>query len=168
MTKNKANKPKKRRSSPFAAFFLLAFVLGLLVGIKLIQRQKANQPVNQSSQLTQIKIGQQLIWVEIADSPEETYQGLSNRESLLPDQGMLFIFDQPGNYPFVMRQMKFALDFVFILDNQVTELVENVPFPQKGEDPMEIIATKNFDKVLEVPAGSVEKWGTKVGDPVRP
>ena len=106
MVKTKQEKTKevaKKRSSLFGLFFLLAFILGLLVGIKLIQQQPG-----QADQLNKIIINKQTILVEIADSQEETYQGLSDRQSLPANQGMLFTFDQPGNYPFVMRRMNLS------------------------------------------------------------
>jgi uncharacterized membrane protein (UPF0127 family) len=102
----------------------------------------------------------------VADSPEEITQGLSSRESLAKDRGMLFLFPQPGNYPFWMKEMKFNLDFVFIKDQTVVDLVENVPFPQPGESPQTVIAKEEFDKVLEVNQGKVEEIGIKVGSQV--
>src|SRR3990167_10190204 len=47
------------------------------------------------------------ITVEIADDPNEQSQGLSGRESLAPDSGMLFVFPQPTMPGFWMKDMKF-------------------------------------------------------------
>lgn len=106
------------------------------------------------------------IFIEVADSPEEITQGLSGRESLAKDRGMLFLFPQSGNYPFWMKEMKFNLDFVFIKGQTVVDLVENVPFPKEGE-PIEVVNTKvEFDKVLELNQGRVKEIGIKVGSQV--
>ena len=111
-----------------------------------------------------VVIKEQKIYVEIADSPEEKKQGLSGRESLAEDRGMLFIYPELGNYSFWMREMKFNLDFVFINDQKVVDLKENIPFPQEGEEPEMIETEMEFDKVLEINQGMIEKIGIKIGD----
>ena len=113
-----------------------------------------------------VVIKEQKIYVEIADSPEEKKQGLSGRESLAGDRGMLFIYPEPGNYSFWMKEMKFNLDFVFINDQKVVDLKENIPFPKEGEEPAIIKTETEFDKVLEINQGMIEKLGIKVGDEV--
>lgn len=111
-----------------------------------------------------VVIKEQKIYVEIADSPEEKKQGLSGRESLAEDRGMFFIYPEPGNYSFWMKEMKFNLDFVFINDQKVVDLKENIPFPQEGEEPEMIETEMEFDKVLEINQGMIEKIGIKIGD----
>lgn len=113
-----------------------------------------------------VKINKQIIRLEIAQTPEQRAQGLSDRDSLAENQGMLFIFDRLGNYPFWMNRMKFNLDFVFFKDNEVIEIVANVPYPKNGEKPQRVLATKPFDKVLELNDGIAQKLGLKKGDKV--
>jgi uncharacterized membrane protein (UPF0127 family) len=113
-----------------------------------------------------VVINNQKIYVEIADSSEEKKQGLSGRESLAEDRGMLFIYPEPGQYSFWMKEMKFNLDFVFINDQKVVDLKEKIPFPKEGEEPQTIRAEAEFDKVLEINQGMIEKLGIKTGDEV--
>jgi len=138
--------------------FLFLTAILLVLGLFLVSRfhRQPKEPY--------LVINNHQVLVEIADSPGEITQGLSGRESLAKDRGMLFLFPQPGNYPFWMKEMKFNLDFVFIKGQTVVDLVENVPFPQPGEPPQTVIAKEEFDKVLEVNQGLIKKMELEVGD----
>jgi len=140
--------------------FLIVFALILFVGLA------SNFKSFFQGEEFYVVIKEQKIYVKIADSPEEKKQGLSGRESLAEDRGMLFIYPEPGNYSFWMKEMKFNLDFVFINDQKVVDLKENIPFPKEGEEPQTIRAEATFDKVLEINQGIIEKLGIKVGDEV--
>ncbi len=54
----------------------------------------------------------------VADSPQERETGLMNQSSLKTDEGMLFIFDQPGNYGFWMKNTLIPLDIIWLSKNQ--------------------------------------------------
>lgn len=81
---------------------------------------------------------------------------------------MLFIFPQPGKYPFWMKEMNFPLDFIFIKDKIIVDLKENVSPPVGDEAPQVINAKTEFDHVLEVNAGSINAFNLKIGDSVSP
>ena len=115
-----------------------------------------------------VLIGNQRVWVEVAKSSQEARVGLSGRSSLGKDWGMLFLFPQEGRYPFWMNGMKFNLDFVFIMGEEVVDLAENIPFPKEGEQPQIVVAQKGFDRVLEINAGMIQKWKIKLGDKISP
>lgn len=140
--------------------FLIVFALILFVGLASDFKSffQGEEP--------HVIINNQKIYVEIADSSEDKKQGLSDRESLAEDRGMLFIYPEPGNYSFWMKEMKFNLDFVFINDQKVVDLKENIPFPKEGEEPQAVRAEAEFDKVLEINQGMIEKLGIEVGDEV--
>ena len=72
-----------------------------------------NQPSNISSGVI-LEIGEETFIVEIADNDEERVRGLSLREPIEANRGMLFIFDVSGNYSFWMKDMLFALDIIWI------------------------------------------------------
>ncbi len=62
---------------------------------------------------------------EVADSPGERYTGLSDHESLGEDEGMLFVFAEEGERAFVMREMAFGIDILFVSDEgEITGIVE--------------------------------------------
>jgi len=120
---------------------------------------------NQTKAQSKIKIGGQIIQVEIADSAEKMTKGLSNRENLPENFGMLFVFNEPGYYAFWMRDMRFSLDFVWILNNQIVELDENIA-PADFQPPKTLIPQNKINRVLEIKAGMTQKAKIKVGDKI--
>ncbi|MEK9200816.1 MAG: DUF192 domain-containing protein [Patescibacteria group bacterium] len=114
-----------------------------------------------------LSVGSSTFRVEIKDTPKERAQGLSGRTSLDEGHGMLFIFDKPDIYQFWMKDMRFPLDFVWIDNGQVVELIEDVPNPTKDDlIPQIITPTQKVRQVLEIPAGSIKKFKIKVGNSV--
>lgn len=61
-----------------------------------------------------IEIGEHRIPVEIADSESERVLGLSGREELLPNTGLLFVFNKPSIQGIWMKDMRFSIDIVFL------------------------------------------------------
>lgn len=139
-------------------FFLLALVVGMLIGNRLINRKVNEIP-------KAIINGKEFI-VEISDTPERITQGLSGRTSMARDRGMLFAFDNPVNHQFWMNEMKFNLDFVFTKDCVVVDLVENVLFPKDNEQPQSVIPKSEYNMVLELNSGIIKETGIKIGDKI--
>jgi len=52
--------------------------------------------------------------VRIADTDRKRYVGLSETASLAEDEGMLFVHNREERHAYVMRNMSFPLDIVFI------------------------------------------------------
>ncbi len=115
-----------------------------------------------------IKIADCKIAVETAKTDRERQIGLSNRNSLPENKGMLFIMPRPKIQTFWMLNMNFPLDFVWIRNNKVAALHKNIPAPAEGESGASITVSPNspVDKVLEINAGKAEQCGIKVGDSV--
>ncbi len=110
-------------------------------------------------------IGDKEILVEIADTWAKRTRGLSQRNFLPENQGMLFLYKEPGFYAFSMREMKFPLDFIWILGDEVVEITEKIK-PEDYQPPKSLLPKEKVDKVLEVNAGFVEKFQIKVGDKI--
>lgn len=115
---------------------------------------------------TTVKINDVSIEAEIADTPATRTSGLSFREELTDDQGMLFVFDKADYHSFWMKDMNFPIDIIWIHDNHIVDLTKNIP-PEKDKD-LTIYKPKNPVKlVLEVNAGFSEKNSFKIGDSVK-
>lgn len=107
--------------------------------------------------------------VEIAKTDKEREKGLSDRKSLCQDCGMLFIFDQPGNYTFWMKGMNFDVDILWISGDQVVDITYGAKAPAKEDStaPKTVYQSRvPADKVLEVNSGWVEKNKIFVGDKI--
>ena len=78
-------------------------------------------------------------------SVSEQINGLSGVGKLCRDCGMLFVFGKPKIQSFWMYGMKFPLDFVFIRDSRVVEVVENVQVNDDSGNIHQIIGKSNFE-----------------------
>ena len=107
------------------------------------------------------------VTAEVADDEASRQRGLSGRDSLDPDAGMLFLL--PGDSPsFWMKGMRFPIDIVWIKGARVVDVTADVP-PPAGTN--EALATYSPDRpanrVLEVNAGWAARHGVERGDRVR-
>lgn len=102
---------------------------------------------------------------DMAETEADQRRGLGGREALDENMGMMFVFDQPGIYPFWMKDMKFAIDIIWLRGDQVVDL-ETLPPPAEGERPASRIPREISDKVLEIRSGRAEELGIKVGSKV--
>ncbi|NND86217.1 MAG: DUF192 domain-containing protein [Nitrosopumilus sp.] len=64
-----------------------------------------------------IKIDDVIIDVQIADTVVKRDRGLMFQEQTPYDQGMLFIYEELGNYAFWMYNMGFSLDIIWFDEN---------------------------------------------------
>lgn len=104
--------------------------------------------------------------IELADTDTLRSRGLSGRNSLSPNSGMLFIFPTAGYYQFWMKEMEFPLDFIWINNDTIVDLTENVPPPDNNYLPT-YSSNSAVDKVLEVNAGTIKSLNIVIGDKIK-
>ena len=110
-----------------------------------------------------IKLGDQILEVQIADSDSLRVRGLMFQDELPYDEGMLFVFDESGTRPMWMLNMQFNLDVIWFDENaNVVAIEKDVP-PCKTT--VEVVACRengvsgdNAKYVLEVTTGFVDKF----------
>lgn len=114
----------------------------------------------------EVSINGKTFKVEVADTMRARAQGLSGREGMGEDYGMIFIFSTSSVQGFWMKDMKFPLDMVWIKGDRVVGFTENVqPELEKSVFGLTIYhSPEAVDKVLELNAGAVAKYGIKEGD----
>jgi len=105
--------------------------------------------------------------VALADTPEKRYTGLSKTESLPADRGMLFTYDEQGNHTYVMREMSFGIDIVYIDANGTIRRIHHAPEPPEGEDGEDYRYPGVGKYVLEVNYEWTTRHGIEPGDRVR-
>lgn len=141
---------------------IIGFIIILLLfsGFILLQ-------INASAPKSKITIDKHTFMVELETTPQQQQQGLSGRASLAQNRGMLFVFKTPDRYPFWMKDMKFPLDMIFINNNKIVDIIQNIPAPKKGETNLPIYTPSAPDnQTLEINAGLAKKYGFKKGDTV--
>lgn len=86
----------------------------------------------------------------VADDAAEHSQGLSGRTHLPLRGGMLFVYDQPGERCFWMKDMQFAIDIIWAdADKRVVHLEQHVQ-PQTYP---RTFCSDAAQYVIEIPAG---------------
>ncbi|HNV97187.1 MAG TPA: DUF192 domain-containing protein [bacterium] len=107
-----------------------------------------------------------LVSVEIVSSFTDMQKGLSDRNEMCENCGMLFIMSDSDIHHFWMGKMRFELDFAYIENNKIVEIFKNVPIYTNGEY-TKINSTQNSDMVLELNAGFLDKNNINVGDEIK-
>jgi uncharacterized membrane protein (UPF0127 family) len=113
--------------------------------------------------------------VEIADTEAKRARGLMFRKHLADNEGMIFLFEQPGHYPFWMQNCLISLDLIWLDSNaRVVSVAQSVPpcrFPgceppcPSNDCPTYPPAPGSMASyVVEVAAGFAKQHGVKTGD----
>jgi uncharacterized membrane protein (UPF0127 family) len=142
-------------------FVLALFVLGF-IGYSWYQDQY-NNPINK--EFINLTLGNDEIEAEVVRSFASKTRGLSGRDGLAPNTGMLFVFTETRNPEIWMKDMKFAIDIIFInKESRVVALFENATPESYFEKPPKMFRTLEAARyVLEVPAGTVQDARLRVG-----
>ncbi len=109
------------------------------------------------------KNGVQVFSVEMATTEEEKRTGLMYRKELPDGKGMLFDFNPEQEISMWMENTYVSLDMIFIrADGRILRIAENTePLSRK------IISSRGPARaVLEVVAGTAQKYGIRPGDRV--
>jgi len=137
-----------------------------------------------------VKLSDAKFNVLVADTNKHKLKGLSGVDNMGEYGGMVFVFGDSGIYTMVMRDMKFALDIVWLKSAEnnrcfvgsffrqlffglrppcQAQVVEIAPqaAPEAGVDETALtryFTTKASNLVLELPSGYALSHGLKIGD----
>jgi uncharacterized protein len=129
-----------------------------------LEAEAISEPVKSWRMVT---IGQASFTAEVAATQEEQSLGLAGRDSIPEGTGMLFPFSPRERVSFWMKDMRFALDIVWIAQGRVIGIAKDVPPPDPGtldQDLPTYAPPSEVDHVLEIRAG--ESGSFAVGDEV--
>jgi len=103
--------------------------------------------------------------IEVADTSAERRRGLSGRDVLPADQGMLFVNDQDVTIGFQMADTTIPLSLAFISDaGEILHIVDMDPCVSASCEVFE--SPLAYRHALEVNQGAFAQWGIGVGDSV--
>jgi uncharacterized membrane protein (UPF0127 family) len=128
---------------------------------------KATQDTAPPKTSPYVLLAGQRIGVETARTDLERRRGLGGRVALAPGQGMLFLYDEPAQRYFWMKDMRFAIDIVWILGDRVVGIHHDVrpePDGRIDDDLRHYNSPEPVDRVLETPAGFCRQLGVSKGD----
>jgi len=150
----------QKHKSKLVVVIIVALLLG--AGIYYENRHSvAKQITEDSIAIVEFPSGE-IIKADIADTESKRNAGLSNREQIGIDEGLLFLHDEKAIHNYWMKDMLFAIDIIWIDGDIVTGFSENL----LPENPASTIYSPEVpvDYVLEVQAGFVDEIGLLKGD----
>ncbi len=156
MTPSEINFPKKT-----TAVFLAVFSFVLILSITW---RPGLQVDPQIKDLKRVKIAGVILETELVLTSEEQARGLSGREDLARDKGMLFVFDHSGRYPFWMKDMNFPIDIIWIGEDRRVVHIKKDARPESYPETFMSVGDARY--VLEVISGFSAENNLEVGDRV--
>jgi len=143
-----------QRGGLFVCVFLAAALLWAAGGCD----EQCNRP--------SVVIRQRRWFVELATTDWQRYRGLSGRDKLAEDQGMLFIYPRSRVRTFCMRGCQIPLDVAFIgPDRRIVAMYTMQVEPDRaGRVAYSSGSAVQF--VLEVRGGALRAAGVSIGDKV--
>jgi uncharacterized membrane protein (UPF0127 family) len=174
----------KSKSAIAAAIVLASCAVG----------QKPQESANYAIEAKGAKSEKVAFFLEVADNNDARLMGFQHRKSVPEGTGMLFVFDAPDYHAMWMKNTLVPLDMVFLNDDKVVTFlaVDRVPLTEDYITPCNVEyelrvkkqGADGFDAgaffeecedrfmkpevltryVIELPAGSVAKYGIRPGD----
>lgn len=109
------------------------------------------------------KVGETVIQLEVAKTPEEQAMGLMYRNHLEKDRGMIFLFSPPRMTRFWMKNTWIPLDMIFLRDGVIQSISSQVP-PCTSDPCPSYGPLVEIDQVVELASGRAAELGLKRGD----
>lgn len=141
-------------------FLISIFLFALLIVVSrvIFLNQKTEKSIGQ------VCFDNYCFKVELVKTQEEISRGLMFRKNLEQDRGMLFIFQEEGEYAFWMKNTLIPLDIIWINQNREVIFIKKNFQPCAGENCETVKPDKKAKYVLELIAGTIDRIGLKIGD----
>jgi uncharacterized membrane protein (UPF0127 family) len=136
-------------------------IVSIVVGILIIGGIVYARNIQTTSEQNILTIDNTTLKLIIADSPDEQSKGLSDRPSLDPNSGMLFVFEKPGHYGFWMKDMHFNIDMIWL--DEAFKVVYIQPDATPGSYPTSYGQEAEAKYVLETNAGFAKVHNIRLG-----
>lgn len=147
---------------------ILFAVMGMVV-VGLMATYPFLRKIEQAERKSKIKINNQVIVADVVNSEKKLKKGLSGRDSLGLDEGMLFVFEEEKDREVWMKNMNFPIDIIWISGNRIVGVDREVqPEPDVPEEELTLHKSPEpVDKILEVRAGRAQLFEASAGDRVK-
>lgn len=137
------------------SIFLVLFCL-VDIGKALADNQQAQPPLP----VVELQIKNKLLTAEVAATGQQRYMGLSFRQTMDNDAGMLFVFEEERALTFTMRNTLIPLSIAFISSDLVINEIHDM-----NVGPNQLFPSRHKAQfALEVNQGWFEANGIKPGD----
>lgn len=148
------------------SFGTFAFALALVAVswpmLKVVPEAMADDSPQPALPTLELKINGKMLTAEIASTPQQRYMGLSFRQALDEDSGMLFVYPAEQELTFTMRNTLIPLSIAFISKDLVINEIH-----QMNVGPGQLFdAKQKAQYALEVDQGWFAANNIKVGDQI--
>lgn len=142
----------------------IGIVMALILGAWYYVAHQMPVPTNEPQSLEQrlITVDDTSIYVDVADTNVSRQRGLSGRDGLVPNGGMLFVFDSDGTWGIWMKDMLFSIDIVWLAQDGTILTIATDVAPDTY--PKVFYPTSPARYVVELPAGFIKAHDIAVGD----
>ncbi|MDO8617855.1 MAG: DUF192 domain-containing protein [Candidatus Uhrbacteria bacterium] len=139
------------------------FLIGTLavVAILVIYRKNYSH-VLKNLRIETVEVNGKPLTIEMVSTRTAIRQGLSDRDSMPLDHGMLFKMGETRRHTFWMKGMRFPLDIIWINQGTIVDIA-TLPASKLGQILARHQSIEPADKVLELNAGQAEAYGLRVG-----
>jgi uncharacterized membrane protein (UPF0127 family) len=112
-----------------------------------------------------LRIGAAELQVEVASTPATRACGLSHRDQLSPERGMLFVFPEAAPRKFWMKDTRIPLSIAFLdVDRRVLNLLDMTPldtdprYPSAGASSYALEVNQGWFEAHEIASGSIAEF----------
>ncbi|MEM7627131.1 MAG: DUF192 domain-containing protein [Planctomycetota bacterium] len=116
-----------------------------------------------------VEIGGETFTLELAMTGDAREQGLSDRDFIAPDGGMLFVFPRERELQFVMRRCLVPIDILFLGPSGkviAAHAMEVEPYERTDKDLKKYGSNGRSPIAIELAGGTIERLGVEVGDQI--
>ncbi len=124
------------------------------------------KPASTQDNIATIRINGATYKISVADNEVSRAQGLSGKQKLEKDEGLLFLFPQKDKYGFWMKDMLFPIDIIWLDEDVIADISHSVQIPLSPTYVPSYYPKAPVNKVLEVNAGEAKKNNFTIGQKV--
>ena len=161
--------PGTPRSSGRPAPLLLLLPFLLLSVCVLTGCDKSSPRIANDRSTVDVTISSKRFHLELAADQQTRYQGLSDRESIPPDGGMLFVFPQKRELYFVMRRCLVPIDIIFLApDGRIVSMhqMQVEPIDRSEKQLKQYPSGWKAQFAVELAGGTLDKLDLKIGQKI--
>jgi uncharacterized membrane protein (UPF0127 family) len=157
---NKTQKANAKKIRWALSLTLLATIVVAGVSVERLSRTATSPLTTADATCSGLLLHGVCMPLERATTESQRVKGLSGRDNLPANSGLLFVYERPNNQCFWMKDMKFSIDMVFVDSNKriikIYDAVEPSTYPKT-------FCADNAQYVLEFNAGFAQSKGLSIG-----
>lgn len=141
-------------------------IIFVIIGLVLIVLTVLSLVKCKEEKITKVCFENHCFNIELASTVEEQKRGLTFRENLDLDKGMLFVFKKEAKHSFWMKNTLIPLDIIWINKNKEVVFISQDAQPCEKDPCPSIMPNKEAKYVLEINAGISKNIGLDIGDKI--